>query len=373
MPLQTACSACSAKIKVKDELVGKSIKCPKCGNVFKALAGAEPANAVKVAAASSNGAVASKPLAQKPPTPAWGADDEDETDDEKKPAWDRKSKAGDEDDDEDAEAKKKPIKKGPPPKKRAANDDEEEEDEDEEIDENQAFEELLEQTTLSPIAKKQITGELGLREKGLWIGQPDPKIMTVRGIPKALVGIFVCIILAIFGSVASGTLIQNNPGLTAILIGGIIVLTFILAIIIFGLVLFMERKKAIGAAYVITNKRCITFLPGWFVGPRPTSYYPDLVQHMRRMPSWIFGGDAGDIVFRSVTTVTTTYHRHGGASTSVSTTYYGFLGIRNLDDIEERIRQALFADDEDEEEEDRRKKKKKAKKKKTIDQVKGKK
>ena len=103
----------------------------------------------------------------------------------------------------------------------------------------------------------------------------------------------------------------------------------------------MERKKALGSAYVITNKRCITFLPGWFSGPAPTSYYPDLVQHMRRMPSWIFGDGAGDIVFRSVTTVTTTYHRRGGASTSVSTTYYGFLGIRNLDEVEGRIRHAL--------------------------------
>ncbi len=31
MPIQTVCSSCSAKIKVKDELIGKAIKCPKCG------------------------------------------------------------------------------------------------------------------------------------------------------------------------------------------------------------------------------------------------------------------------------------------------------------------------------------------------------
>jgi hypothetical protein len=337
--------------------------------VFKALADSEPQIALK-STDSSNGAVAPKPGAKKPPPPVWGDDDDQE--DDKKPAWDRKSK-DDEDSDyeDDAKAKKKPAKKGPLPKKRAADDDDDQ-DEDEEQGEDDAFAELLEQTTLSPLAKKQITGELGLREKGLWIGQPDPKIMTVRGIPKAIAGVIIFVFLAIFGSVASGaTLGHDNPSLAAILIGGIIVLALVFAVLVFGLVLFMERKKAIGAAYVITNKRCITFLPGWFSGPAPTSYYPNMVQNMRRMPSWIFGGDAGDIVFRSVTTVTRTYHQRGGVSTSVSTTYYGFLGIRNLDEIEGRIRQALFADDDDDEddddEDDRRKKKKKGKKKKRRD------
>jgi WD40 repeat protein/serine/threonine protein kinase len=31
MPIQTPCSACSAKVNIKDELIGKAIKCPKCG------------------------------------------------------------------------------------------------------------------------------------------------------------------------------------------------------------------------------------------------------------------------------------------------------------------------------------------------------
>ena len=353
MPLQTACSACAAKIKVKDELVGKSVKCPKCGKIFKALAGD--------AAVNANGEVAPKSKAKKPPATPWDADD-NEGDDDQRPAWDKKS----DEDDDDPEAKN-PGKQGPPPKKRAAVD----EDDNDDIsnkDGDQPFEELLERTTLAPLAKKQIAGEIGLREKACWIGQPDPKIMTVRSIPKALGGVFILTFLAIFGSIFGS--MQFAGGTAAIVIGCIVVVWFLLALIVTGLVLYMERRKAIGSAYVITNKRCITFVPGWFSGPAPTSYYPDLVQHMRRMPSWIFGGDAGDIVFRSLTTVTTTYHRRGGASTSVRTTYYGFLGIRNLDEVEGRIRQARLRDDDDdddEEEEDRRKKKGKAKKRKRRD------
>jgi formylglycine-generating enzyme required for sulfatase activity/predicted Ser/Thr protein kinase len=35
MPLQTACTSCSAKLRIKDELIDKFVKCPKCGVTFK--------------------------------------------------------------------------------------------------------------------------------------------------------------------------------------------------------------------------------------------------------------------------------------------------------------------------------------------------
>ncbi len=375
MPLQTACSECSAKIKVKDELVGKSIKCPKCGKVFKALAGDAENAAVQAGAAASRNGAASKPAAKKPPPPAWG-DDEDEGEgekEEKASPWDKKSKKDedeDEDDEDDAKAKKKPAKKGPPPKKRAAEDDEDEDEDDAKKGGDSAFEDLLEQTTLSPLAKKQISGEIGLREKGVWVGQPDPKILTVRGIPKAIMGCFAAMIVAIVASVLGGSQAKDYA---VLIIGGIVVLWLFACLLIMALVLFMERKKALGTAYVITNKRCITMIPGWFTRAAPTSYYPDLVQHMRRMPSWIFGADSGDIVFRSVTVITTSHSRRHGTTRSVQTPYYGFLGIRQLDEVEGRIRQALLSgdddddDDDDEDDDDDRRKKKKKKKKKRRD------
>jgi predicted Zn finger-like uncharacterized protein len=323
MPLQTACSSCSAKIKVKDELIGKSIKCPKCGKVFKAAAeGAAARTAVQASAAS-------KPAAKKPPAPAWDDDEEDE------------------DEDEDAAPKKVKAKSKP-----SSDDDEDDDD----ADEEDGFLDLLNQTKLSDSTKKMIKSELGLREQGIWIGQPDPKIMTVRAIPKVFAGLFVMLILCIF--VTAGGIMGADIKNVLVYVGlGIIYLVGAVALGI--LIPFMDRRKALATAYVITNKRCIVYSGRWFGGPSPESFYPDLLAHMRRMQSWIFGGGAGDIVFRSVTTITTTHHRRGGSSTSSSTTYYGFLGIRDMDDVERRIREALLTDDDDDDDDEPRRKKKK--------------
>ena len=174
-PYQTACSSCSAKIKVKDELVGKSIKCPKCGKIFKVAAeGDEEKVALKASAAD-----AAKPAAKKPPPAAWDDADEEDADDKESP-WDAKSKS--------KNGKKAPAKK--------KSDDDEEED-DEPRDEDAEFAELLALTTLPDATKKQIKSELKLREKGVWIGQPDPKIMMVRAIPKVLAGLFGMLVLCI--------------------------------------------------------------------------------------------------------------------------------------------------------------------------------
>ncbi len=34
MALKTVCPECSQKLKIEDEMVGVSIRCPKCGHVF---------------------------------------------------------------------------------------------------------------------------------------------------------------------------------------------------------------------------------------------------------------------------------------------------------------------------------------------------
>ena len=331
MPLETVCSSCSTKIKVKDELIGKSVKCPKCANVFKAIAETEAKTAVKASA----GTAPKKPA-------AWDDPDDDDAE-EKSAPWADKSRKG-----------KADVKKAPAKKKAADEDDED----DDAPDEDAAFVELLEQTTLPEATKKQIKSDLGLREKGVWVGQPDAKIMTVRAIPKVLAALFALLVLAIILGVGGGLALEIRN----ILIYAVLVVLFLFSVLFFAVLIpLMDRRKAHHTAYVITNKRCIVYTGSWFMGPSVESFYPELLAHMRRMSSWIFGADAGDIVFRSVTTVTTTHHARGGTSTSVSTTYYGFLGIRSLDEIEQRIRDTLLRDDDDEEDEDERPRKKKKK------------
>ncbi len=38
MPIRTACSACGKSLSIRDELIGKKVKCPACGNTFLAVA-----------------------------------------------------------------------------------------------------------------------------------------------------------------------------------------------------------------------------------------------------------------------------------------------------------------------------------------------
>jgi hypothetical protein len=47
MPVSIACTGCGSKLTVRDELLGKRIKCPKCGTAFAATAAAAQAPAVK--------------------------------------------------------------------------------------------------------------------------------------------------------------------------------------------------------------------------------------------------------------------------------------------------------------------------------------
>ena len=200
MPVQTACTSCSAKLKIKDELIGKSIKCPKCSTIFKAAAELETATvasrdseAAKPAAVPTQTATADKPAGKKPPPPAWdNAPDEDDEDD--KPKKKSTSRAYDDEDDEDDKPKRKPTPK-------TFDDDGEGEDRDEEA----AFKDLLAQATIADDTKKQIKADLGLREKGIWLGQPDPKIMAVRALGKSAIGVFISLIFCIvFGVMGSG-------------------------------------------------------------------------------------------------------------------------------------------------------------------------
>jgi hypothetical protein len=94
MPVRTACSSCGKKLQIRDELVGKKVKCPACGTAFVAVAAAASA-AVKADAPrpgpSAKDAVSAKPLAKKT-LPPRDEDDDDDEDSEDRPARGKKSK-----------------------------------------------------------------------------------------------------------------------------------------------------------------------------------------------------------------------------------------------------------------------------------------
>jgi hypothetical protein len=111
-----------------------------------------------------------------------------------------------------------------------------------------------------------------------------------------------------------------------------------------GVVPFYRWKMAQGSCYALTNRRALVFRQGLF-GPTRESYSPVEVAQMRRSDSWLFA-EGGDLIFRTVTVVRTSYSQRG-SSRSVTTTHYGFLAIARVKEVEKLVRETLidpFAD-----------------------------
>src|SRR5262249_25588424 len=154
-------------------------------------------------AAVKAGAAAAKPAEkEKKPAAAWddGADEE-----EKGSPWEKKDKANG----------KSPPAKAKLPKSKAADEDEDD-DEDEAPDPDAQFDDMLASTLLPDSTKKLIQGQLGLREHGIWVGQPDIKIMSVRGLAKVFAGVFAVTILTIILGVGGGAALEGALQLAAI-------------------------------------------------------------------------------------------------------------------------------------------------------------
>jgi hypothetical protein len=103
---------------------------------------------------------------------------------------------------------------------------------------------------------------------------------------------------------------------------------------------FYRGKMAQRSWYALTNRRALVCRQGLF-GPVRESYSPMEVAGMRRRDSWLVPS-GGDLIFRTVKTVTTSYNRSGGSSSSVKTTHYGFLSIANVKEIDKLVRETLI-------------------------------
>jgi hypothetical protein len=99
-------------------------------------------------------------------------------------------------------------------------------------------------------------------------------------------------------------------------------------------------KLAQRSCYALTNRRALVFRQGLF-GPTRESYSPVEVARMRRSDSWLFAA-GGDLIFRTVTTVTTSHSRRTGSSRSVSTKHYGFLAVAHVKEVEKLVRETLI-------------------------------
>jgi DNA-directed RNA polymerase subunit RPC12/RpoP len=95
MPIRTDCSSCGKKLRIRDDYIGRRVKCPQCGSAFLAEAVANTAIQAETPkpapVKTMKDKVAAKPMAKKQPPP----DDQEDEDIEERPVKrGKKSKKG---------------------------------------------------------------------------------------------------------------------------------------------------------------------------------------------------------------------------------------------------------------------------------------
>jgi hypothetical protein len=203
--------------------------------------------------------------------------------------------------------------------------------------------------------KQRVVAELGTKEQLVWMGRPDGAIVFRRSLGYLVVGGLVALISALWllGAMFSKPVPPAPPvakaGKQAVKTPPPPVATktnpwapagFLVGSICFSLVPVVRWKLAQRQCYALTNRRALVFKQGLF-GPTFESYSPLEVSAMRRSDSWVFKG-GGDLIFRSVTVIRSSYSQRTGTSRSVRTTHYGFLAIANVRQIERLVRETLI-------------------------------
>jgi hypothetical protein len=201
--------------------------------------------------------------------------------------------------------------------------------------------------------KEKALAELGANEHLVWIAQPVSAIVFRRGLGY-LVGGGVVAVLALLwltGGFAGKPAAKAPAGKKAAAAARaktpppaqstdpLPIIFLVGAVCCMGVPLF-RWKMAQRSCYALTNRRALVFRQGLF-GPTRESYSPVEVAQMRRSDSWLFPA-GGDLIFRTVTTITTSRSSRTGTSRSVSTKHYGFLAVAQVKEVEKLVRATLI-------------------------------
>jgi hypothetical protein len=401
MPIPVLCPTCQVKLKAPDNLAGQAIKCPRCQTVIRVPA-AEPVP-VQSAPAPKTEKVAASALA-----PERGAADDFESnlkdapgvrtrapsakeveDFESNlkdaPGVNRRSRKRDwDDDDEDDRPARRPARrqrdeddededdhparrsnrrqldqdddeeniKPAPRSKRRSDDDEDDDgrpakrarraDPDEDDDED-----APRSCKLPEDLRSRVENELEDGEKRIWVGQPAPELVFKRSLLRAGVMLFFGLVSVVMVFVMFAAELKKGNAAMVVLS-----LPIPLGIMAAGIALpFYQKWRASRTCYLLTNERAIVFQPNVFCIMQTTRYSPRELRAMRWNNSF-WDKTAGDVVFKTVTVITTTHYRdrrghYAGSRTSATTYYYGFLAVRDPQAVHRLISRTLLEGDDD--------------------------
>jgi hypothetical protein len=178
--------------------------------------------------------------------------------------------------------------------------------------------------------RRRIARELEEDEELLWAGQPDVTMATVRYLH------FIAPLGAVLLFLLVGVLWIGWDGVRAGEMGTMVPATLlVLSLLVVLLVMPWQRWKARKTCYALSSRRGLVFQPRLMGKIYVTSYFPEQLRQARFEPSWWFGPDAGDWVFRKRIHVTITRHYKQGIPGPVreevakGVELYGFLMLRD--------------------------------------------
>jgi hypothetical protein len=215
----------------------------------------------------------------------------------------------------------------------------------------------LEHGQVPPELKKKVLAELDPNDKVVWVGQPVGALVFLRGIAYVVAGGIFFLIGAVWminqflpakaanaaaqqkavaGQKAPATAAAPKAETSRNLLGPAGMMFVSLG---FVAVPFVRWHFARRTCYVLTNRRAFVYKEG-IMGPTRESYPPLEVAAMRRSDSWL-QKDSGDLIFRSVTVISTTRTR-GRVSQTATTVNYGFLAIPHIQEVATLVRETLI-------------------------------
>jgi hypothetical protein len=161
------------------------------------------------------------------------------------------------------------------------------------------------------------------------VGKPVQKLVLVRSLGPALMALAAGVFTAVM---ALRDL--ENTGTRLLPVSGVSLATAVGVPIV-------RRLRAARTLYVLTRRRATVWEPNLLGIMTVCDYTPDVLSRMFRRQSWFVKG-AGDLVFRSLTKITTThtYDKRGGyrgSRTSIVKYYWGFMAIDDVNEVEKLI------------------------------------
>lgn len=202
---------------------------------------------------------------------------------------------------------------------------------------------LFDDSRLPDELDARVRSELRQNEKLLWVGQPRPGRMARQAWPIVLFGIPWTAFSLFWMAMATGFLFWGNDHKQPDVPMGFNIFRFIFPL--FGLPFLLVGfgmlstpywliRRARKTCYAVTSQRAIIWQAGWLGSMEVRSFAPDNLNRIRRIE---YANGEGDLIFEDVWPIV--HVERSRVQTPMRT---GFLGIRNVRNIEELITKALL-------------------------------